>query len=365
MGYSFRAKRICLNIFTITLALSCCQSFDKRFRSRHFGHRHQLLFPIFATLSVFENLWETNNSTTSTTTEASFTKKQVGRVSLTHYILSPEQIQAFHRDGCVTLHDLLTEEELLEIEAVFDKFLDRTIHVPGKDFCDMSKPFDTPFEDWSIVNCMLPTKYYPPLQNNIYEQLTQNIARQLFPSKTMVKDYDQFLNKRANKSDAIFAWHQDMAYWPSSQVLSWKGGLSSNDTSTCTFSLAIDDSTEENGCLRYVVGSGREKLLRNHKPLGSSREDSHALKVELTNDDTVQLAPCPRRGVTIHDEYVVHGSGGNSCPGKQRRTYVLAYRAKEIVDAERNIGFSHSHNDNVNWDTFNNDLLNHVDEKKI
>jgi hypothetical protein len=331
MGYSFRAKSICLNIFTMTLALSCCQSFDKRFRSRHFGHRHPLLFPIFATLSVFENLGETNNSTSSTTTENSFAKKQVGRVSLTNYILSPVQIEAFHRDGCVTLHDLLTEEELLQIEAVFDKFLDRTIHVPGKDFCDMSKPFDTPFEDWSIINCMLPTKYYPPLQNNIYEQLTQNIARQLFPSKTMVKDYDQFLNKRANKSDAIFAWHQDMAYWPSSQVLSWKG----------------------------------EKLLRNHKPLGLSREDSHALKVELTNDDTVQLAPCPRRGVTIHDEYVVHGSGGNSCPGKQRRTYVLAYRAKEIVDAERHIGFSHSHNDNVNWDTFNDDILNHVDENKF
>ena len=32
------------------------------------------------------------------------------------------------------------------------------IKVPGKDFCDMSKSFDTPFEEFSIVNAMLPTK---------------------------------------------------------------------------------------------------------------------------------------------------------------------------------------------------------------
>ena len=30
----------------------------------------------------------------------------------------------------------------------------------------------------------------------------------------MAKDYDQFLTKKPGKSDAVFAWHQDMAYWP-------------------------------------------------------------------------------------------------------------------------------------------------------
>ena len=39
-------------------------------------------------------------------------------------------------------------------------------------------------------------------------------------------------------------------------------------------------------------------------------------------------------------------------PNKQRRTYVVAYRPKRVVEAERKIGFTHSHNDDVNWDTF-------------
>ena len=125
-------------------------------------------------------------------------------------------------------------------------------------------------------------------------------------------------------------------------------------TDTCTFSLAIDDSTPENGCLRYVVGSGADKVLRPHRPMaGDSRDDGHALVTDVNEEvDNVQLSPATRGSVTIHDEYVVHGSGGNNSPNKQRRTYVLAYRAAKIVQAERKLGFTHSHNDNVNWDTF-------------
>jgi phytanoyl-CoA hydroxylase len=170
----------------------------------------------------------------------------------------------------------------------------------------------------------------------------------LFPhNSNMTKDYDQLLNKRPNKTDAIFPWHQDMAYWPG------PAALNVSKTDTCTFSLALDDSTPENGCLSYVVGSGSSKQLRRHRPLvGDGREEGHALTTDLLASDIVRLAPAPKGSVTIHDEYVVHGSGGNTCPEKQRRTYVVAYRAGDIVAAERRIGFTHSHNDVVNWDTF-------------
>ena len=54
--------------------------------------------------------------------------------------------------------------------------------------------------------------------------------------------------------------------------------------------------------------------------------------------------------VTIHDEWVVHGSGGNLSKGT-RRTYVIAFRAAETVRAERAAGFTHSHNDSVNCES--------------
>lgn len=70
----------------------------------------------------------------------------------------------------------------------------------------MSKPFDTPFEEYSIINCMLPATYYPPLKGNIYEKLAKCISDQIFPDADMTMDYDQLLNKRPGKSDAVFGW---------------------------------------------------------------------------------------------------------------------------------------------------------------
>jgi hypothetical protein len=54
---------------------------------------------------------------------------------------------------------------------------------------------------------------------------------------------------------------------------------------------------------------------------------------------------------SIHNEYVVHGSPGNLSQG-HRRTYVIAYRTVDTIAMERKAGFTHSHNDKVNWDTF-------------
>lgn len=296
------------------------------------------------------------NYSSSSPSRLTLTSKAIGpygRVSEETYILTPQQIQKFNEDGCCTLPNVLTEDEVASIEHTFDRFLNRQIHVPGKDFCDMSKPFDTPFEEWSIVNCMLPTRYHPPFANNIYERITASIAKQLLPNLDMTKDYDQFLNKRPGKDDAIFSWHQDMGYWPSPVNL---GMGPDGATNTCTFSLAIDDSDERNGCLRYVPGSHLDRKLRPHVPLSGSRDDGHALTIEVdeSKGDVVRLAPASRGSITIHDEYVVHGSGGNRCSDIQRRTYVVAYRPGTVVEAERRIGFTHSHNDDVNWDTFDN-----------
>ena len=212
----------------------------------------------------------------------------------------------------------------------------------------MSKPFGTPFEQWSVINGMLPHRYHPPLRNNAWERLAAEIAAEIFPGVDMVQDYDQLLDKRPGKGDAVFAMHQDMAYWP-------PASLTANDTRTVTLTLAIDDETAENGCIRYVPGSQKERKLRPHRPLHEGREEGHAVVADVAYDEEIRLAEVPRGGVTLHDEWVVHGSPGNQSP-RHRRTYVIAFRTRAIVDAERAAGFTHSHNDDVNWDVFNPEI---------
>lgn len=259
------------------------------------------------------------------------------------YILTPEQIAQYHRDGYILLEQVMTEAELAPIEAEFERFIRGEVPGMGRDFCDMSGPYGRAFEDFSLVNAVLPRKYRPELQGNLYERRCASVSRQLIGA-TATLDYDQFLAKRPNKPDAVFTWHQDLGYWPT--------GTPDPHTATC--SLALDDADSENGCLRVVPGSQKGEL-RPHHPLHSSgtgdRETSHILSVELRPEEAIVELPLKRGDMTVHDEMIIHGSGGNSSMNRWRRTYIAAFRPKACVDYERSIGFTHSHNDTVNWQT--------------
>jgi phytanoyl-CoA hydroxylase len=249
------------------------------------------------------------------------------------YRVLPEEVERFRRDGYVHLQGVLSPDELAEIEAIYERFMRREIPVPGKDFCDMSGDYTRPVESFAVVNVMLPTRYYPPLAGNPYERRAASIAEQLC-GPDMVIDYDQLLAKRPRRTDAVFAWHQDQAYWPATP-----------DTRTASFWLAIDDSTLANGCLCFVPGSHREPELRPHRPLHGDRAKSHTLVAEVDEThDVVRPVPIARGDVTVHHERVIHGSRGNTTSG-WRRAYVLAFRSRETVALERQLGFTHSHND--------------------
>ena len=102
--------------------------------------------------------------------------------------LTPAQRDAFFEDGLVVLGKLLDEAVVAAIEVEYDRFMSG-VHadVMGKDFTDMSKPFGTPFEEWSVVNGMLPHRYHPPLRNNAWERLAAEIAAEVFPGVEMVQ----------------------------------------------------------------------------------------------------------------------------------------------------------------------------------
>ena len=86
-----------------------------------------------------DNQDDDKDSSSSTTTSG------YGRISADEYRLTPEQIEIFRREGCVTIENVLTEPEVAALERVFDGFLSGDIAPPpGKDFCDMSKPFGVP-----------------------------------------------------------------------------------------------------------------------------------------------------------------------------------------------------------------------------
>ena len=261
------------------------------------------------------------------------------------YRVGADDRRRFAEQGYVTLPAVLREDEIQAIEAVYDRFTAGAVPGMGRDLCDMSGTYDDAFADFALVNAMLPRRYHPALQGNVFERLSASIARQLL-GPDMVLDYDQFLSKKPNQPRAAFAMHQDMGYWP----------VGGPDTRTATCSLAITDSLLDNGCIRFVPGSHRAARLLPHRPKPSpsggnaDRSESHTLELDLPADAAIVAQEVRRGGITVHDEWVVHGSAGNASD-RWRKTYVIAYRSRATVAWERSLGFTHSHNDTVNWRT--------------
>ena len=99
--------------------------------------------------------------------------------------------------------------------------------------------------------------------------------------------------------------------------------------------------------MQFVAGSHLESNLRHHGPLHGDRDKSHTLAATLSENDKPKPAEINRGDVTVHHERILHGSSGNFSSSSWRRAWVLAFRARETVEKERQIGFTHSHNDNL------------------
>ncbi len=178
---------------------------------------------------------------------------------------------------------------------------------------------------------MLPRIYFPEWQGNIFELLAASIAQQLC-GEGMTIDFDQLLAKQPFKEDAVFGWHQDQAYW-----------IETDDRRTATCWLAVDPSTTSNGCMQFLPGSHKE-AVRPHHPLHGDRETSHTLVTDLRSGDVMKPVEIDRGDIPVHNEGVLHGSGGNRS-ANYRRAYIVALRSESTVSKERDLGFTHSHND--------------------
>ncbi|MEM6378134.1 MAG: phytanoyl-CoA dioxygenase family protein [Bacteroidota bacterium] len=264
------------------------------------------------------------------------------------YKISKKEIQQYHNLGYLVLNDVLTEAELETLDPWFDHFTaGKEMASMGKDFCDTSLPNNTMLEEFQMVNAMLPSKYRPELLNNVFHQIAQSIADQLYTAGKAAIDYEQFLAKKPSKPGAELAMHQDLNYWPKTKN-SW----------TATFSLSLTDSDLMNGCLQVIPGTNKETHLRKQVPKSSNdskaydvlnRDESPTLVVEMKDTDEVAFLPVKRGGMTIHDERIVHGLGGNDSL-EWHKTYVVAFRDVETIAEERAMGFTHSRNDEINWD---------------
>jgi ectoine hydroxylase-related dioxygenase (phytanoyl-CoA dioxygenase family) len=125
----------------------------------------------------------------------------------------------------------------------------------------------------------------------------------------------QFLSKEPYRGKAT-PWHEDSAFWV---------GRASTIAGMCAVWLALDESTEENGCLR-VIPSSQHGGFSEYEPVLD--RDGFVLPRQIktgTVDETqaVALEMRPNQ-CSLHDARIIHGARANTS-AKRRAAYTLRY----------------------------------------
>lgn len=254
--------------------------------------------------------------------------------------LSKIDIHRYHEQGYLTVKQLIQPHELPLAQDIFNQFMNKTLSVEGNDY-GMHTP--------GLVNVTAYNLYHSFSSLGFFQELERrclSIALQLYTLPPYLQlDYVQLLRKLPNYPTAVFPPHQDFTYWPKSLSKSF-------DMRTATISVAMNTANTTNGCLWVLPyshlsqdeykGKGRD-TLQTSRSLGGGVIQQH-----LTDDDSVKRVYLPLEAgdITIHNEYILHGSEGNKDMDHTRDTAIFAYRSPSMINFERSIGFRHSYNDN-------------------
>jgi hypothetical protein len=94
-------------------------------------------------------------------------------------------------------------------------------------------------------------------------------------------------------------WHQDGHYWPIRPL------------AAITVWIAIDDSTAENGCMRYIPASHKSGVLSHH--LDERREVvlNQAIQSDLFDEAMAKDDVLMASQLSLHDVFLIHGSRPN------------------------------------------------------
>ena len=103
-------------------------------------------------------------------------------------------------------------------------------------------------------------------------------------------------------------WHQDGKFWPIRPL------------ATCTAWLAVDDATVENGCLRIIRGSHKDRAIKAHNALGEDADVTLFEELDASAYDEADAVDLVLKAgqISLHDVFLLHGSEANASPNSRR-----------------------------------------------
>tara|TARA_B100000674_G_scaffold327059_1_gene272784 strand:- start:248 stop:1087 length:840 start_codon:yes stop_codon:yes gene_type:complete len=232
-----------------------------------------------------------------------------------NHLLTKNEIRSYTRNGFVVPKFRLNNSDLEKLQNATLELMQTYPHIPTEGLV-------SPHIFYAGSN-------RPDIHSKFLEicKLTPllDIVEQLIGRDIIV--WGSRIFSKAPQTGRATPWHQDGEYWPIRPL------------ATATVWIAIDESNEDNGCLKILTGSNRAKTLLPHQSLsGKGAALDKEIKPELIESKDVVSVPLQPGQIVIFDVFTAHGASPN-VSNQRRAGFAIRYMpGTSIFDRNIKVG---------------------------
>jgi phytanoyl-CoA hydroxylase len=224
--------------------------------------------------------------------------------------LSKEQVHAFNEKGFLPYEHLLTPLEVKALHQRLEDIGNEVVDFPAEyvqiePLVKSGELPEDPIRFNNVRKIWNLTKH-----DEVFKELTRHPKILDVVQSVLGPDLKVYVDQTLCKPPRVGSPkppHQDSAYWtnidPPGLVICW---------------MALDDATEDNGCMRFIPGSHKQGVIE-HKHLEDFRVEDH--KVAYDSEVTV---PLKAGGCSFHHSLALHRTDANNS-GDRRIGLTVAY----------------------------------------
>lgn len=227
-------------------------------------------------------------------------------------MLSPQQIDQYHADGCIVVPGLIDADTLTALRAATQRIVDGAANVDNHDTVYDLEP------GHRRASPRVRRIKNPEHVDPIFAALTRHpgivgCLQQLWDGRGVRFDISKLNMKSAGFGSPV-EWHQDWAFYPHT------------NHDLAAVGVMLDDIGPDNGPMQVVPGSHRGPVLDHHADgyfCGAIDAQTPGLQLDTA-------LPClgSAGSITIHHVRAIHGSAPNTS-GRPRRFLLLQYRCAD------------------------------------
>tara|TARA_B110000438_G_C15714975_1_gene607066 strand:+ start:71 stop:847 length:777 start_codon:yes stop_codon:yes gene_type:complete len=227
--------------------------------------------------------------------------------------LTSDRITKYKEEGYLLFPSFLSQDEVQECQERIGNYIQKIVpEIPGTEVFYEDKNDDSSLKQLQRMH------EHDPWFHQLFNGKPKQLAQELLGNDVITKNL-QYFNKPP-KIGAATPPHQDGFYFKL------------DSPRALTMWLALNNTDEENGCVRYVTGS-HLKGMREHSLTGTLGF-SQGISDYGNEDDRLNEVPVPasKGDLIVHDSLTIHLAGKNLSENRPRRAIGFIFYSSDAKE---------------------------------